>query len=1310
MKSAPAWYKQKEQDEEEEDNTDNSSTTITDPVSAPDNASPPITPTTEVGYKTRTSIGGAFGAAILDRNNSSSSGDINNEISTSDGSSGGSSAPSWYSSKTKKESSQVTSDIPSWYAPKKQNISTEEAAPLPESGKQASTGIAGNAFSALDKALAKKSIPDGVFNDKALGIGALQGWCGVYAGRISTAENVGDYWYQKKTHIDHRSGIKAGDKILLPLGVGKDGKGYGHVMVAITDENANGDFAVAQSNADGRQNRGEGPGIASYGTYNVNELAKRYGQNWGAVTGKLKVNVFQKGVAASISQSVANRGAPPANASAKTLAQYVVDHGVTDLQSESWWKKAENKSEAWKIIQNTQGQDNGDAARIDNTGGTPTLSISGGLTVKAGTSIGNAFLSRLKNGPTKVDANFSTKVDDQAPPDINTTDYSAQALANYVVQNNISDLSSKKWWNDSPQKAEAWKLINKAKGRSEYFTEGATLSQGKIDSTADKAVNAMTESILGILDPNNNFSPNLTENQIAQRANVVRNLDEATKPIQKPIKDALKQVNTGAKDFQQYVAQRQEAVTGGEGDWWSDNPLIRGMFNATNMATEGVIQATGGGSGEDYNVVGGAKNLFFGALGFTPAGATFNTVTESPGIKPVAEAAFKEWGKVKEWVKTLPVVANLNRDGKELLDLGMDIGLFSLIHKGAKELKIFAKNKNVYYSPAEVKNVLRDITAGKNGEATPLRTELKKIFDGVKEGVDNKKMLKNSYKNGITVTEARNFTKWFNNFFGGLTEKSVIEPNLKPEFQKLLTDGKKAANGDISEIEFTKQAREILAKGESATLRDALPVLKNGVTPDMYDGSPNATSLSPALENIVRGQARLSDLQEQGKKTIISVEANREQPLTVDTYTYSDNKVGIGFNLSTEVAEMKAPISGKFENPREAVKAILPIIEDAVSKGSDIASEAVRSEIDKLKESKFSTVPAKGEIAPWEDNHTPSAPENLPAVKDMSKQAIEAEIKSTLDEYVKTALKNGKGQGVIATQHGRKTNNDNWYVKAFKENGGKRPTQAQIREIATQHLLNGVTDRSIGEMPPNARFRQLVERLPAAKPDRALKTLGEPAKIPNEAPVQIAEFKSTISTPESRLAGEQAPIVSEGKTAESQQRVPEGDKVPEYKKVKVTEQVAKAEKFVEENFELSKKIMRNLDSVPEDLDRGSVLSALRDKARDMGDTKLEAEAATALSKFKTRTAQDLALLKGDLNTTDYFIRKLLEARTKAKSTFSIEERSVNDGLQAEVNKLRKQLQDGMLADENGKIPKTPKQKRMRSIQEAQKILDLLTCK
>lgn len=1281
--NTPSWYRSKKK----EGNTDNSSTTVTaDPTSSPDATAP----TTEVGYKTRTSIGGAFGAAILDRNNSSSSGDINNEISTTGGSSGGSSAPSWYSSKVKKESSQVTSDIPSWYAPKKQNISTEEAAPIPESGKQASTGIAGNAFSALDKALAKKSIPDGVFNDKALGIGALQGWCGVYAGRISTAENVGDYWYQKKTHIDHRSGIKAGDKILLPLGVGKDGKGYGHVMVAITDENANGDFAVAQSNADGRQNRGEGPGIASYGTYNVNELAKRYGQNWGAVTGKLKVNVFQKGVAASISQSVANRGAPPANASAKTLAQYVVDHGVTDLQSESWWKKAENKSEAWKIIQNTQGQDNGDAARIDNTGGTPTLSISGGLTAKAGTSIGNAFLSRLKNGPTKVDTNFSTKVDDQAPPDINTTDYSAQALANYVVQNNISDLSSKKWWNDSPQKAEAWKLINKAKGRSEYFTEGATLSQGKIDSTADKAVNAMTESILGILDPNNNFSPNLTENQVAQRVNVKGNINQA------------------AKLTEQRIGEVQQEH---EGDWWVNNPVGNAIYGSVGSTAEGLKQLTGGESGNDTNVVAGLKNTTFGVLGLVnPGVASFNVTTQLPGIKPVVEETFKQWQGVKDWVKTLPVVNSLNRDGKELLDLGMDIGLFSLIHKGAKELKNFAKNKNVYYSPTEVKNVLRDITAGKDGEATPLRTELKKIFDGVKEGVDNKEMLKNSYKNGITVTEARNFTKWFNNFFGGLTEKSVIEPNLKPEFQKLLTDGKKAANGDISEIEFTKQAREILAKGESATLRDALPVLKNGVTPDMYDGSPNATSLSPALENIVRGQARLSDLQEQGKKTIISVEANKEQPLTVDTYTYSDNKVGIGFNLSTEVAEMKAPISGKFDNPREAVKAILPIIEDAVSKGSDIASEAVRSEIDKLKESKFSTVPAKGEIAPWEDNHTPSAPENLPAVKDMSKQAIEAEIKSTLDEYVKTALKNGKGQGVIATQHGRKTNNDNWYVKAFKENGGKRPTQAQIREIATQHLLNGVTDRSIGEMPPNARFRQLVERLPAAKPARAIKSTVKAPVSMTEVPQQVPEFKSTISTPESRMAGEQAPIVSDGKTAQSSQRVPEGEKVPEYKKVKVTEQVAKAEKFVEENYDLAKKIMRNLDSVPEDLDRGSVLSALRDKAANEGDTALEAETQVALNKFKTRTAQDLALLKGDLNTTDYFIKQLLDARTKVKGRFSVVERSVNESLQAEVLKLRKQLRDGMLADKNGKAPKGPKQRRASAIKQAQSILDMLTCK
>jgi hypothetical protein len=53
------------------------------------------------------------------------------------------------------------------------------------------------------------------------------------------------------------------------------------MMAAITPQDENGNFVVAQSNADGRQERGEGPGVVTLAVYNVNDLNKRYKTNWG---------------------------------------------------------------------------------------------------------------------------------------------------------------------------------------------------------------------------------------------------------------------------------------------------------------------------------------------------------------------------------------------------------------------------------------------------------------------------------------------------------------------------------------------------------------------------------------------------------------------------------------------------------------------------------------------------------------------------------------------------------------------------------------------------------------------------------------------------------------------------------------------------------------------------------------------------------------------------------------------------------------------------------------------------------------------
>lgn len=118
-------------------------------------------------------------------------------------------------------------------------------------------------------------------------IGNEVGWCGDYASTISTASKVGDTWAEKREHIDDQM-PSVGDKLLLPLGVGDNLKKPGHVAVVIGYDPATGDIKVAESNKDNRQGRGEGLGVATFGTYNVNTLNSQFGKEWGVVHGELK--------------------------------------------------------------------------------------------------------------------------------------------------------------------------------------------------------------------------------------------------------------------------------------------------------------------------------------------------------------------------------------------------------------------------------------------------------------------------------------------------------------------------------------------------------------------------------------------------------------------------------------------------------------------------------------------------------------------------------------------------------------------------------------------------------------------------------------------------------------------------------------------------------------------------------------------------------------------------------------------------------------------------------------------------------------
>lgn len=119
------------------------------------------------------------------------------------------------------------------------------------------------------------------------GLGEAKGWCGVWASELSTATKVGDSWASKKSHIDKTSNPKPGDKLLVPLGV-SDGKGYGHVATVIGYNSATGDVLVVESNRDGRQNKGNGLGIATLGVYNMQDMQQTYGNNFGFASGNLK--------------------------------------------------------------------------------------------------------------------------------------------------------------------------------------------------------------------------------------------------------------------------------------------------------------------------------------------------------------------------------------------------------------------------------------------------------------------------------------------------------------------------------------------------------------------------------------------------------------------------------------------------------------------------------------------------------------------------------------------------------------------------------------------------------------------------------------------------------------------------------------------------------------------------------------------------------------------------------------------------------------------------------------------------------------
>jgi len=137
-------------------------------------------------------------------------------------------------------------------------------------------------------------------------VGQVGDWCGIYASGVCTAPPVGNSWAEKISVVRKYGTIQdnpqAGYKLLLPLGV-KTEKDYGHVLAVIGFDPKTNSVLCAQSNGDGRQNRGAGKGVVSLIGYNIDALKSKYGNNWGFVPGELKPEIQNQLMALSLPQT-----------------------------------------------------------------------------------------------------------------------------------------------------------------------------------------------------------------------------------------------------------------------------------------------------------------------------------------------------------------------------------------------------------------------------------------------------------------------------------------------------------------------------------------------------------------------------------------------------------------------------------------------------------------------------------------------------------------------------------------------------------------------------------------------------------------------------------------------------------------------------------------------------------------------------------------------------------------------------------------------------------------------------------------------
>lgn len=371
----------------------------------------------------------------------------------------------------------------------------------------------------------------------------------------------------------------------------------------------------------------------------------------------------------------------------------------------------------------------------------------------------------------------------QAPPNIDRVDYSAQALAKYVLDNGITDLNYKQWWNDAPMKAEAWKLINKALGRHENYIADTVLKQGKVPPK-----NIQILQLIGdVLDPNSYLHPNTTEKEAAARFDTLKKMGE------------LEEVSMG-------YAEELKVQEGG---------IIPGFVMETFAKQVGTLRY-GISETSEGKIFTGVPAMVFG---ITPAGLTFNAATSLPVIgKPIEEVANFAFNTIPDSILEHTPGLNMAPQGfKDMMKLGIQIVEGVILHKvyktvkepiveGIKGAKEKILTKDVTYDKTEVFKALQEINGVKNVGAKPQVVDaVKQLIIDAGEGVKQTQMLRASWKKGITIKEARSFVKWFNGFFKNLKKEDVT-----PTFAGLLTDGKKAAKGTVSLVKFTEKAREVM--------------------------------------------------------------------------------------------------------------------------------------------------------------------------------------------------------------------------------------------------------------------------------------------------------------------------------------------------------------------------------------------------------------------------------------------------------------------------------------------------------------------